>query len=339
MQRKVLLSIALAAFTAAASSDSAASDSSVAADPSSASEEPSSSAEPSSAESPSAEPSSATVEPTSAAEPSGSSASEEPSSVTIEPTSVESPSAEPSSVTIEPTSISVPSGSASESTGDLLTSESKSTDDLITSSTSGEPSLSTNDGVSTLNESELESIQGGHNGTQTIIKDKTVTDIIFYCPETTTITITKCDQECKPTVTVCEPGTVTVYGECVVPTDYEECHIGEEATVGPPAPAAPKPTEGGQEQGGKPQRTTELVPPLPTKSLEHPQQSEAGEEKPTNAPAPEQGGQQQGELPKPNQSLEGESRPPAPSVTEGNGAAKGSIYGGAAIAAIVGLLL
>lgn len=50
----------------------------------------------------------------------------------------------------------------------------------------------------------------------------TVTDYTTYCPYPTTITITTCDEECAPhTITVEEPKTITVTGECVVPTSSE----------------------------------------------------------------------------------------------------------------------
>ncbi|CAN3500477.1 hypothetical protein DICA1_C06106 [Diutina catenulata] len=78
-------------------------------------------------------------------------------------------------------------------------------------------------------------------GNVTVTEDKTVTDIVFYCPETTTVTLTKCDTVCQPVETVCEPGTVTVTGTCVVPGDYTPATKGQETvTVAPPAP---KPTK------------------------------------------------------------------------------------------------
>ena len=101
------------------------------------------------------------------------------------------------------------------------------------------------------------------NGTKTVIEDKTVTDIVFYCPETTTVTITKCEETCLEAVTVCPPGTVTIYGECVVPEDYTPGQIGDKTvTVPPPGPVTvceecqkPKPTEAGKPkptEAGKP---------------------------------------------------------------------------------------
>lgn len=52
-------------------------------------------------------------------------------------------------------------------------------------------------------------------------KPPIVTDYVVVCPEETTITITTCEAHvCGPkTVTVYEPGTVTISGECVVPTE------------------------------------------------------------------------------------------------------------------------
>lgn len=51
----------------------------------------------------------------------------------------------------------------------------------------------------------------------------TVTDYTTYCPYPTTITITTCDEKCAPhTITVEEPKTITVTGECVVPATSTE---------------------------------------------------------------------------------------------------------------------
>ncbi|CUM67462.1 uncharacterized protein PRCAT00005158001 [Priceomyces carsonii] len=61
---------------------------------------------------------------------------------------------------------------------------------------------------------------GYHN--TTITKLKTVTDYVTYCPGPTTITVTTCTNDvCNPsTVTVSSETTLTVTGECVVPTSY-----------------------------------------------------------------------------------------------------------------------
>lgn len=54
----------------------------------------------------------------------------------------------------------------------------------------------------------------------TTTTDITVTDYTTYCPNPTTITITTCTQDrCAPhPITITEPTTVTVTGECVVPS-------------------------------------------------------------------------------------------------------------------------
>lgn len=59
---------------------------------------------------------------------------------------------------------------------------------------------------------------------ETITTDITVTDYVTYCPEATTITLTTCTKDvcAHHEVTVTEPATVTVTGECVVPTTYTE---------------------------------------------------------------------------------------------------------------------
>lgn len=58
----------------------------------------------------------------------------------------------------------------------------------------------------------------------TITTDITVTDYVTYCPEETTITLTTCTKDVcnKHEVTVTEPATITVTGECVVPTVVTE---------------------------------------------------------------------------------------------------------------------
>lgn len=57
------------------------------------------------------------------------------------------------------------------------------------------------------------------NGTSTTTEWQTVTDYTTYCPESTTITVTTCDQnKCgENVITVTEATTVVVTGECVVP--------------------------------------------------------------------------------------------------------------------------
>lgn len=63
-----------------------------------------------------------------------------------------------------------------------------------------------------------------------ITTDITVTDYTTYCPASTVITITKCDAECYPTaITVTEATTLTVTGECVVPTTYTSAAPSSEA--------------------------------------------------------------------------------------------------------------
>lgn len=59
----------------------------------------------------------------------------------------------------------------------------------------------------------------GYSNVTVITTDVTVTDFVTYCPEETTITITKCTQDkCHAEETKLEPGTVTITGECVIPT-------------------------------------------------------------------------------------------------------------------------
>lgn len=59
------------------------------------------------------------------------------------------------------------------------------------------------------------------NGT-TVTEDVTVTGYTTYCPESTQITLTVCDESsCAPTViTVSEETTLTITEPCVVPTTY-----------------------------------------------------------------------------------------------------------------------
>ena len=59
----------------------------------------------------------------------------------------------------------------------------------------------------------------GYSNVTVITTDVTVTDFVTYCPEETTITITKCTQDkCQAEETKLEQGTVTITGECVIPT-------------------------------------------------------------------------------------------------------------------------
>lgn len=84
------------------------------------------------------------------------------------------------------------------------------------------------------------------NGT-VVTTDITVTDYTTYCPASTVVTITKCDQECYPTaITVTEATTLTVTGECVVPTTYTSTPAEpapETPTPETPAPETPAPAE------------------------------------------------------------------------------------------------
>lgn len=54
----------------------------------------------------------------------------------------------------------------------------------------------------------------------TITTEVTVTDWVTYCPEETTITLTTCvkDKCNKHEITVTEATTLTVTGECIIPT-------------------------------------------------------------------------------------------------------------------------
>ncbi|RLV88121.1 putative GPI-anchored protein 26 [Meyerozyma sp. JA9] len=85
-----------------------------------------------------------------------------------------------------------------------------------------------------------------------ITTDVTVTDYTTYCPYSTEVVIKTCTLEkCAPvTITVSEAQTLTVTGECVIPTTYtteystttstvacEEC---EKSTVAPVSTAAPE---------------------------------------------------------------------------------------------------
>lgn len=73
------------------------------------------------------------------------------------------------------------------------------------------------------------------NGT-VVTTDVTVTGYTTYCPESTIVTITKCDEECYPTaITVTEATTLTVTGECVVPTTWTS-HASAEPETEAPAP-------------------------------------------------------------------------------------------------------
>ncbi|CAG86701.1 DEHA2D02332p [Debaryomyces hansenii CBS767] len=92
-------------------------------------------------------------------------------------------------------------------------------------------------------------VAGYTNGT-TVTTDVTVTDYTTYCPYSTVVTVTKCEQDkCHPTeITVTEATTLTVTGECVVPTTYTTevqtktetvCDTCEHPTTAAPTSAAP----------------------------------------------------------------------------------------------------
>lgn len=92
-------------------------------------------------------------------------------------------------------------------------------------------------------------VAGYSNGT-TVTTDVTVTDYTTYCPYSTVVTVTKCEQDkCHPTeITVTEATTLTVTGECVVPTTYTTdvqtktetvCDTCEHPTSAAPTSAAP----------------------------------------------------------------------------------------------------
>lgn len=73
----------------------------------------------------------------------------------------------------------------------------------------------------------------GSNST-VVTTDITVTDYTTYCPESTTVTITKCDDTCHETeITVTEATTLTVTGECIVPTTSPaaESSVAAESTT------------------------------------------------------------------------------------------------------------
>merc|ERR1712080_141520 len=84
-----------------------------------------------------------------------------------------------------------------------------------------------------------------------ITTDVTVTDYTTYCPYSTEVVIKTCTLEkCAPvTITVSEAQTLTVTGECVIPTTSStvECHECEEkSTVAPVSTAAPETTSAAQ---------------------------------------------------------------------------------------------
>lgn len=92
-------------------------------------------------------------------------------------------------------------------------------------------------------------VAGYTNGT-TVTTDVTVTDYTTYCPYSTVVTVTKCEQDkCHPTeITVTEATTLTVTGEFVVPTTYTTevqtktetvCDTCEHPTTAAPTSAAP----------------------------------------------------------------------------------------------------
>lgn len=165
----------------------------------------------------------------------------------------------------------------------------------------------------------------GYSNVTVITTDVTVTDYVTYCPEETTITITKCTQDkCQAEETKVPQGTVTIYGECVIPTVITkqetetviECVECEE-----------------EKKTSHPTTTSELpkVTSHPTTTSELPKKTEAGEPKEpqhttvTECPECEE---------KPKPTLAEESRPPVPTYEGAAGkAAVGAFAGVAAVAA------
>merc|ERR1711890_38445 len=97
------------------------------------------------------------------------------------------------------------------------------------------------------------SVVAAYSNDTAITTDVTVTDYTTYCPYSTEVVIKTCTLEkCAPvTITVSEAQTLTVTGECVIPTTYTtewatttstvECHECEEkSTVAPVSTAAPE---------------------------------------------------------------------------------------------------
>lgn len=118
-------------------------------------------------------------------------------------------------------------------------------------------------------------VEGGNS--TTITTDITVTDYVTYCPETTTVTITKCsDHKCVPIETVFTPGTVTITGECVIPTVI--------TTDVPPHTVLPTTTTA---TGHEDKTVTECVECEQKPTTEAPQKTLEGESKP--APSSEAG--------------------------------------------------
>ncbi|CAN3368624.1 predicted GPI-anchored protein 26 [Diutina catenulata] len=161
---------------------------------------------------------------------------------------------------------------------------------------------------------------------QTVVTtDVTVTDFVTYCPESTTITITTCENDvCVPHTTECEPGTVTITGECVVPVpatvtviECVECAEGKTTvtTWETPAPQ-PEPTKEGEDK-------TKTVVPGP---VETPVPTKDGEEK----PAPTEEG--------PEPTVAGPSKVPEVTSTF-EGAAGKAVVGFAGVAAVAAAFL
>lgn len=74
----------------------------------------------------------------------------------------------------------------------------------------------------------------GYSNDTVVTTDVTVTDYTTYCPYSTVVTVTKCEDVCEPTViTVTEATTLTVTGECVVPTSYTTESLTETVTPEP----------------------------------------------------------------------------------------------------------
>ncbi|GBL52104.1 hypothetical protein ACI3LY_005488 [Candidozyma auris] len=75
-------------------------------------------------------------------------------------------------------------------------------------------------------------VAAGYSNATTVTTDVTVTGYTTYCPEPTVITITKCEEVCKPTeITVTEATTLTVTEPCVVPTTYTTAYHTTTSTV------------------------------------------------------------------------------------------------------------
>ncbi|PSK33656.1 hypothetical protein C7M61_005266 [Candidozyma pseudohaemuli] len=96
------------------------------------------------------------------------------------------------------------------------------------------------------------SASAAYSNATTITTDVTVTGYTTYCPESTVVTITKCEEDkCAPSeITVSSATTLTVTEPCVVPTTYttewstttetipcEECEHKPSTVAGESTPA------------------------------------------------------------------------------------------------------